>query len=79
MVAGALACVQGVLRAAGRAPLTPAQARAALRETGSPQQPGPTARSSAIGNRPDIAQLIEWAMEHEPARPDDTPTQEATA
>ena len=39
MVAGALACVQGVLRAAGRRPLTPAQARAALRETGSPQQP----------------------------------------
>jgi hypothetical protein len=64
MVAGALACVQGVLRAAGRRPLSPSEARTALRETGSPQAPaasgGPIER---IGNRPDIEKLIDWAME----------------
>ena len=60
MVAGVLACVQGVLRAAGHAPLTPAQARAALRETGSPQAGDGRQR---IGNRPDLGALIPWAME----------------
>jgi subtilisin family serine protease len=70
MVAGALACVQGVLRAEGRTPLTPAQARTALRETGSPQQPAKDGSLQRIGNRPDIGQLIDWAMEAtEPARP----------
>jgi hypothetical protein len=70
MVAGALACVQGVLRAAGREPLTPKQARDALRETGSPQQAAPDGSTKRIGNRPDIAQLIDWAMEAtRPARP----------
>ena len=70
MVAGALACVQGVLRAAGRAPLSPAQARTALRETGSPQSPAPDGSLQRIGNRPDIGQLIEWALEAtRPARP----------
>jgi Subtilase family len=70
MVAGALACVQGVLRAEGRMPLDPAQARAALRETGSPQQPAADGSLQRIGNRPDIGQLIEWALEAtRPARP----------
>jgi len=70
MVAGALACVQGALRAAGRAPLTPAQARAALRETGSPQQAAADGSLEPIGNRPDISQLIDWAMDAtRPARP----------
>ncbi len=70
MVAGALACVQGVLRAEGRTPLTPAQARTALRETGSPQQPAKDGSLQRIGNLPDIGQLIDWAMEaSEPARP----------
>ena len=70
MVAGALACVQGVLRAAGRAPLRPAQARTALRETGSPQCPAPDGSLQRIGNRPDIGQLIDWAMKAtSPARP----------
>ncbi len=70
MVAGALACVQGVLRAAGREPLTPAQARAALRETGSPQQAAEDGSLEPIGNRPDISQLIDWAMDAtRPARP----------
>ena len=70
MVAGALACVQGVLRAEGRTPLDPAQARAALRETGSPQQAAADGSLQPIGNRPDIGQLIDWAMEAtRPARP----------
>jgi len=70
MVAGALACVQGVLRAAGREPLTPAQARAALRETGSPQQAAEDGSLEPIGSRPDISQLIDWAMDAtRPARP----------
>ena len=70
MVAGALVCVQGVLRAAGREPLTPEQARTALRETGSPQQPATDGTTQRIGNRPDIPQLIDWAMEAtRPARP----------
>src|SRR4051794_11480618 len=63
MVAGALACVQGVLRAEGRSPLDPAQARAALRETGSAQQPSADGALQRIGSRPDIAQLIEWGLE----------------
>ncbi len=70
MVAGALACVQGVLRAAGRTPLTPRQARTALHETGSPQQPAKDGSLERIGNLPDIGQLIDWAMEAtRPARP----------
>jgi hypothetical protein len=70
MVAGALACVQGMLHAAGREPLTPTQARTALHETGSPQQPAKDGSLKQIGNRPDIAQLIDWAMEAtRPARP----------
>ena len=70
MVAGALACVQGVLRAAGRTPLDPAQARTALRETGSPQQAATDGSLQRIGNRPDIGQLIDWALEAtRPARP----------
>ena len=77
MVAGALACVQGVLRAAGRKPLRPTQARAALRETGSPQQRAEDGSLQRIGNRPDIGQLVEWAHGGDPARPPDhTATQE---
>lgn len=41
IVVGALACVQGVLRAHGRIPLSPARAIELLRGTGSPQQDGP--------------------------------------
>jgi hypothetical protein len=63
IVAGALACVQGVLRAAGRRPLTPRQVRTALRETGSPQ-PGPA--DERIGSLPDVPRLIEWAMDAAP-------------
>jgi len=41
IVVGTLACVQGVLRAHGRIPLSPARAIELLRATGSPQQDGP--------------------------------------
>jgi Subtilase family len=59
IVAGPLACVQGALRAAGRMPLTPSQARALVRGTGTPQQPGPVAPvTERIGNRPDLRQMI---------------------
>lgn len=40
IVVGTLACVQGVLRANGRIPLSPARAIELLRATGSPQQDG---------------------------------------
>jgi len=70
MVAGALACVQGMLRAAGREPLTPEQAREALHETGTPQQAAADGSREQIGNRPDISALFDWAMETTgPARP----------
>jgi hypothetical protein len=41
IVVGTLACVQGVLRARGRTPLSPASAIQLLRTTGSPQQDAP--------------------------------------
>ncbi len=59
IVVGALACAQGALRASGQALLTPATARALLRSTGSPQQPGPNGSAAQrIGNRPDLVQMI---------------------
>ena len=64
IVVGALACVQGTLRSAGRVPLSPARARELLRATGSPQQAGPTAPlTQRIGNRPDLKQLISAALQ----------------
>ncbi len=63
MVAGALACVQGMLRAAGLPLLTPRQARAALRETGSEQ---PDADAGRIGSRPVVRELFEWARDAPP-------------
>jgi hypothetical protein len=65
IVAGALACVQGMLRAAGHAPLTPNQARTALRETGSAQATTDEALER-VGNRPVVEQLFEWAMDAPP-------------
>jgi hypothetical protein len=41
IVVGALACLQGFLRARGKSPLSPARAQKLLRSTGSPQQDGP--------------------------------------
>lgn len=59
IVVGAIACVQGVRRAAGQPLRTPAQMRNDLRTTGTPQQAGPSAPlSQRIGNRPNLRQLI---------------------
>lgn len=59
IVVGALGCVQGVVRAQGKSPLTPVEARQLLRATGSPQQDAPGRPSSQrIGNRPDLRQMI---------------------
>jgi hypothetical protein len=59
IVVGALACLQGIRRARGAPLLTPASARALLRSTGSPQQPGPGAPvTQRIGNRPDLKALV---------------------
>ncbi|NVD96476.1 S8 family peptidase [Massilia sp. BJB1822] len=59
IVVGALACTQGVLRARGRIPLSPARARDVLRSTGSPQQDAPgRPASQRIGNRPNLRQIL---------------------
>ncbi len=59
VVVGALGCTQGVLRARGRIPLSPARARQLLRTTGSAQQDAPgRPASQRIGNRPNIRQMI---------------------
>lgn len=59
IVVGVLGCAQGILRARGRPPLTPAAARSVLRATGSPQQDAPSRpRTQRIGNRPNLRQII---------------------
>lgn len=64
IVVGALSCVQGVLKAAGRIPLSPARARALLRQSGSPQQDAPgRPRTQRIGNRPNLRQLVPLALQ----------------
>jgi subtilisin family serine protease len=63
MVAGALACMQGILKANGLEPLTPLQARELLRDTGSPQQDHPASPvSQRIGNQPDLKQMIKAVL-----------------
>ncbi|MBN9105530.1 MAG: S8 family serine peptidase [Propionibacteriaceae bacterium] len=64
IVTGAIAAVQGALKARGRIPLSPARARELLRATGSAQQ-AETDRpaSQRIGNRPDLRQLIPRALQ----------------
>jgi hypothetical protein len=55
IVAGALASLQGMLKATGQPPMSPERARTILRSTGSPQQDAPgRPASQRIGNRPDI-------------------------
>jgi hypothetical protein len=64
IIVGTIASVQGVLRARGRIPLTPARARELLRATGSPQQDAPgRPATQRIGNRPDLRQLISSAVQ----------------
>jgi hypothetical protein len=59
IVTGALACIQGALRAHGRIPLSPARAQDVLRAYGSPQQDAPgRPATQRIGNRPDLRQMI---------------------
>ncbi|MFJ8053157.1 S8 family peptidase [Streptomyces luteogriseus] len=63
IVVGAVACVQGVLKASDRSPLDGWQVRDLLRNTGWPQQDAPGRPSTQrIGNRPDLSQLIPAAL-----------------
>jgi subtilase family protein len=60
MVAGALACIQGMLRAAGRPLLTPLEARDLVREVGMEQEPeAGRPDSQRIGRRPDLRAYYE--------------------
>jgi hypothetical protein len=59
VVVGALASLQGMLKAAGQAPMSSERARAVLRATGSPQQDAPgRPASQRIGSRPDIKAAV---------------------
>ncbi|MVO90116.1 S8 family serine peptidase [Streptomyces sp. p1417] len=59
VVVGAVAALQGMLKAAGQQPMTSSRARAVLRATGSPQQDAPgRPASQRIGNRPDIKAAV---------------------
>lgn len=59
IVVGAIACLQGIRRAAGQSPLTPTQVRHLLRSNGSPQQSAPgRPATQRIGPRPDLRNLI---------------------
>lgn len=63
IVVGALGCVQGVLKARRRVPLSPARARDLFRATGSPQQDAPgRPRTQRIGRRPNLRQMIPMAL-----------------
>jgi hypothetical protein len=58
-IVGVVACLQGIRRAQGAAVITPAQAIAGLRSTGSPQQDAPgRPATQRIGTRPNLRQLI---------------------
>ncbi len=64
IVVGALACIQGALRAAGRIPLSPARAQEVMRSYGSPQQDAPgRPATERIGNRPNLRQQIPAALQ----------------
>jgi hypothetical protein len=59
VVVGAVACMQGALRAANRPLLTPASTRTILRNTGSPQTDAPQRPATQrIGNRPNLRQAL---------------------
>lgn len=63
IVVGAVACLQGAVRALGRPPLTPGEVRRLLRTTGTPQQDAPgRPRTERIGSRPDLRQLLGYAL-----------------
>lgn len=59
VVTGALACVNGALKANGQSMLSPQGAINLLRSTGSPQTDAPgRPRSQRIGRRPDLKQMM---------------------
>ena len=59
VVVGALAALQGMLKAAGQPPMSPERARLVLRTTGSEQQDAPgRPASQRIGSRPDIKAAV---------------------
>jgi hypothetical protein len=59
IVVGALACIQGALKAGGKPLLTPSSARNLLRNLGSPQQNAPgRPATQRIGNRPDLFLML---------------------
>lgn len=63
IIVGVCATIQGMARARGVAPLTPARMRDCLRSTGSAQQDAPgRPATQRIGNRPDIRQLATCAF-----------------
>jgi hypothetical protein len=63
VVVGALAALQGMLKAAGQEPMSAERARAVLRATGSPQQDAPgRPASQLIGNRPDIKAAVTYLL-----------------
>lgn len=63
IVVGALACVQGVLRARRRPVMSPARARSLLRSTGTAQTSATgRPRTQRIGRRPNLRQLIRSAL-----------------
>lgn len=63
IVVGAVAAIQGALRANARPPLSAARARELLRASGSPQQDAPgRPATQRIGNRPDLRRLIPAAL-----------------
>lgn len=60
VIVGVTAAAQGMLLASGKPLLTPASVRDLLRETGSPQQDGPSGPTTQrIGNRPDLRRIHE--------------------
>jgi hypothetical protein len=59
IVAGVLACLQGIRRKRKQKPLSPRAARALLRRTGLPQTNGPAGPAAQrIGRMPDLRELI---------------------
>jgi len=59
IVTGVLACLQGILKAAGKPRLKPDRARALLRATGAPQQAADgKPLTQHIGHRPDLRALV---------------------
>ncbi|MGI5374193.1 S8 family peptidase [Streptomyces sp. CA-251387] len=63
IVVGALAALQGILKATGQEPMSPERARTVLRATGSPQQDAAgRPASQRIGNRPDIKAAVTYLV-----------------